>query len=69
MAIEQGCIVSGPDDRNRAGFMIEHQVSETDKHVLFNVGVELTVHRPQYRGRRRIIRRLTAQDTPGNRHN
>src|SRR5205085_81528 len=60
--------MSGPGDRNGAGLMVEYQVSQADKHILLNIRVELTVDRTQHRRWGRIVRRLTAQDAPGNRH-
>ena len=48
--------------------MIENKIRHADKHVLLDVGVKLAIHLLQNIRRRRILRRLTAQNTAANRH-
>ena len=48
--------------------MIQNEVGHADEHVLLDVGIELPVDLSQDVGRRRILRRLAAQDAAADGH-
>ena len=66
--VKQRRIVPGARERHGVARVIENHVGHADEHVFLDVGIKLPVHLLQNIGRRRISRRLAAQDAATDRH-
>ena len=66
--VKQRRIMPGAREGDAVVGVIENHVGHADEHVFLDVGIELPVYLLQNIGRRRIVRRLAAQDTAADGH-